>query len=317
MTTKHSDHELFLLQRQRDLVLALAELSAESGDTKHYIRRALEVIARGYDWVLAQYWVIDEKRESTFCTELHFSSVRLPELRQASLERRLSKGVGLPGRVWSTGLPIAIPDVESEIHMNFPRKAAAIKWGIKSAYAFPLKNGPFVNGIFEFFSFESIIMRDVDNLFFEKIGRNLANEITQRDTQESARLRENQEKHILDHANLAFIAIDEASVITQWSAKAAEVFGWEKDEVIGKLLAEVIIPQRYREAHMKGVLRYMTTAEGPVIERPVHAPALTKTGREIRVELMIFPIDADTRRSFGAFIRDLSEQAKPPEVELS
>ena len=65
------------------------------------------------------------------------------------------------------------------------------------------------------------------------------------------------------------IVIDNNGYITQWNPKAESIFGWSSDEVKGKLLSDTIIPDRYKEAHQKGLKRFLQTGEGPVIGKTI------------------------------------------------
>ena len=63
-----------------------------------------------------------------------------------------------------------------------------------------------------------------------------------------AALLQSQERNraIVDTALDGVITIDAAGVITDWNAQAAAIFGWSREEVLGQLLAETVIPERDR-----------------------------------------------------------------------
>jgi len=303
--------------RHLELLTKLAGLATEPGGVGYLVRRSLEIISRSNDWALGQFWLAKPNDNITYCSDWYFSSAILTDLRTASVERRLSKGVELPGRVWSTGLPVIIPEIESESGLSFTRKSAATACGIKSAFGFAIKNGPFVMGIFEFLSYQTIQIDNTDNLYYEKLGVYMAKLIAQREADHATHQQEILNKEVLNQAYNAFIAINETSLITDWTSKAAELFGWEKDEVIGKPLAEIIIPERYRDAHIKGLFRYMNSKEGPILNKPVQAPAMHKNGSEIPIELRVFPIEGLETKRFGAFIVDRSREPEEAQIKLS
>ena len=60
---------------------------------------------------------------------------------------------------------------------------------------------------------------------------------------------------MLDTAHDAFIGMDSDGRIVRWNAQAAATFGWTRDEVIGRQLADTIIPAGFREAHIEGLRR--------------------------------------------------------------
>ncbi|MGH9896803.1 MAG: PAS domain S-box protein, partial [bacterium] len=77
-----------------------------------------------------------------------------------------------------------------------------------------------------------------------------------------------QEAHtraILDSALDAVVGMDEQGAITNWSPRAEAIFGWTAAEAVGKKVSYLIIPPRYREAHLRGLRRFLATGEGPVL----------------------------------------------------
>ena len=70
--------------------------------------------------------------------------------RHITLRTRFSPGVGMPGRVMSTGKPEWIPDVT--LDPNFPRAHSGADIGIKAGFAFPVPVGKEVVAVMEFFS---------------------------------------------------------------------------------------------------------------------------------------------------------------------
>ncbi len=65
---------------------------------------------------------------------------------------RLVRGEGLPGRVWATGEPGWIQDVA--LDPNFPRRAAALAHGLRTAVAFPIVAHGDLACVVEFFARE-------------------------------------------------------------------------------------------------------------------------------------------------------------------
>jgi len=113
---------------------------------------------------------------------------------------------------------------------------------------------------------------------------------------------------IVDTALDAFVAIDTQGNVVDWSRQAEAVFGWRKEEVLGKPVADLLIPERFRAAHAAGLARHEQADQGPMLNRRVEVPALRRDGTEMPVELTIAPIDVPGRRIFFASLRDLSRQ---------
>jgi PAS domain S-box-containing protein len=302
--------------RHLELMTSLAYAATEPGDVGHLIRRSLELIARTNECALAQYWTVNGPDETLSCSEWYFSSAVLSEFRNASTDRKFSSGIDLPGRAFSVGLPVIVPSIDGALDFMFTRKPAADLCNLKGAFAMPVKNGPFVTAICEFFSFEPMHLNKNDNLFYERLGVYLATLIKQREAAQEFHQQEMLNRIVLNHAYNAFVLIDQAGVIVDWTERAASVFGWSREEVLGKTIHDVIIPERYRDAHVKGLFRYMTSKEGPILDKRIRAPALHRNGHELPIELLIFPIEELGLKLFGAFIIECSKESQEPAVVL-
>lgn len=113
---------------------------------------------------------------------------------------------------------------------------------------------------------------------------------------------------IINAALDAVISIDQDGRIIEWNQRAKEIFGWEMHEVFGKTISGSIIPEKHREAHSRGMERFMRTGYGPVLNKRIEIEALHKKGHSFPVELAISPIKLSEGGSyiFSAFVRDIS-----------
>ena len=124
---------------------------------------------------------------------------------------------------------------------------------------------------------------------------------------------EAQLRAILDGALDAVVSMDARGRITFWNPQAERLFGWSRDEAMGRVLAELIIPPSLREAHTRGLDHYLDTGEGLLLGRVVEVMALRRDGREVPVELAVTVLKKAGHHSFTAFIRDVSERKKGEE----
>jgi PAS domain S-box-containing protein len=115
-------------------------------------------------------------------------------------------------------------------------------------------------------------------------------------------------RDLIDIALDAIIAIDEHGMIVEWNRGAEATFGWTRDAALGRRLADTIVPERYREAHTRGLAHYVATGEGPLIGKRVEIEALHEDGREIPVEISILARRSDGAYTFIAFVRDISDR---------
>jgi diguanylate cyclase (GGDEF)-like protein/PAS domain S-box-containing protein len=110
---------------------------------------------------------------------------------------------------------------------------------------------------------------------------------------------------ILDTSSDAFIALGVDGRITDWNAEATRLFGWREDEAVGRPLAELIVPQAYREAHSAGFARFVQTGCGPVINRRTEITGCDRDGHEIPIELSISAVSTPKGYVANAFVRDI------------
>ena len=113
---------------------------------------------------------------------------------------------------------------------------------------------------------------------------------------------------ILDVALDAFILIDAAGTIRLWNSRAEAMFGWTQAEAIGQRLSQTIIPERDREHHEQGLVRYRATGAGKLVNRRVELMACHRDGREFPVELTVTAIAHADETLFGAYLRDITER---------
>lgn len=121
----------------------------------------------------------------------------------------------------------------------------------------------------------------------------------------------NAEEHLqqlVDTALDAVITCDTRSHITVWNNGATRLFGWTPEEAIGRTLTETIIPSEYREAHARGMERFLKTGEGPVLGQRIEINAVDRAGRIFPVELSINPIRTKDGLGFSGFIREITDR---------
>jgi PAS domain S-box-containing protein len=113
-------------------------------------------------------------------------------------------------------------------------------------------------------------------------------------------------RNIVENALDAVVTIDDHGRITGWNAQAESIFGWPRTQAIGRLLSDTIIPERYRQAHQRGLERLLDTGEARVLNKRVELAAIDREAREFPVELAITPIVTGERLGFSAFVRDIT-----------
>jgi PAS domain S-box-containing protein len=149
----------------------------------------------------------------------------------------------------------------------------------------------------------------------EVAERTLAEEKLRREEKE---LRRSQARNasILSSALDCIVTIDHEGCITGFNPAAERTFGYRQDEVVGKDLADVLIPPSLREKHRRGFAHYLATGQGQLLGRRVEITAARADGTEIPVELAITRIPLDGPPFFNGFLRDITERKRAEEKLL-
>jgi PAS domain S-box-containing protein len=134
-------------------------------------------------------------------------------------------------------------------------------------------------------------------------------DITERKhAEEALRASEERTRLILETSYSAFVAIDGSGRIAEWNAAAHTMFGWSRDEALGRVLADTIVPPRYRAAHLAGLERYRNTGIASVLDKSLELTGLRRSGEEFPLELTISVSRLNGSPIFHAFLRDITER---------
>ncbi|RQP26593.1 diguanylate cyclase domain-containing protein [Piscinibacter terrae] len=145
------------------------------------------------------------------------------------------------------------------------------------------------------------------NRSFNAMTESLAQRTAQLDREIALRAEsEARVRSIITNAPDAFISIDEEGRIDEWNRQAELTFGWQRDEVLGQLLSDLLIPPGMRAGHNAGMKHFVRTGVGPVINNRLEVNALHRDGHEIPVQLSIAAMKNGDTYTANAFLHDIS-----------
>jgi two-component system NtrC family sensor kinase len=106
----------------------------------------------------------------------------------------------------------------------------------------------------------------------------------------------------------AIVAIDEQGVVVEFNPAAEVVFGHTRDVVLGRNVADVLIPHRHRHEHLGAMDAFEAGSLARRGGRRFQTEGLRADGSEFPVEIAVAEIVLDGRSIFTAHIRDLTGQ---------
>jgi PAS domain S-box-containing protein len=148
------------------LQYAITRIVSRSIDFVEGTHEILETVCESLGWQVGVLWAVDHQEAVLRCVDVWQSPVlNANDFECACVSMLFPKGVGLPGRIWSTGRPAWIPNLKKD--RNFPRAPLAETSGLRAGFGFPIQLGEEVIGVIEFFSQE---IRQPDQELLEMIG---------------------------------------------------------------------------------------------------------------------------------------------------
>ncbi|WP_229074152.1 PAS domain S-box protein [Actinoplanes sp. DH11] len=144
-------------------------------------------------------------------------------------------------------------------------------------------------------------MRDTDDTV---IGvSTVAHDITARvRAEQRLRLEREQLEMIMEAASDPFFTMDADGVVSEWNRQAEHVFGWPRAEIVGRTVADTVLPRRYRAA----LRRLLDGRWDWLLDRPTEMGAVHRDSHEIPVELTMWRIGHDGGVHFYGFVRDIT-----------
>ena len=271
---------------------AVARVLTDAPDEGAAFSRILEAIGSSLQWDTGALWQLDRtalKRIAAWNTPEPFDAAWL------------HAGEGLPGAVYTSGGPAWIADVQADQHQ--PRGASAIQAGLHAAFAFPITGTTGVLGVIEFLAKEQREPDDALLATMTSLGGRIGQAVERWRS-------EARKTAILDAAFDAIITMDAAGDIVEVNRATEKMFGYKAEDMVGRDLAELIIPPALREPHRHGLDRYLRTGRGRMVDHPLELPAMRADGSEFPAEIGITRPQLGGPPVFTGYIRDITQRRR-------
>ena len=284
------------------------------------LEKAMPKLLRGIclslHWPYGAFWIFEAATQNLRCMATWSEqtppgvpaeplSVRLQEFGTAALGKTLMPGDGLPGQACTLGRPVWVSDLLRVDHEANPMTSTAWKLGLRAAFAVPVMDGVRCLGVLECFHPRTKAHDGMLLAALTAVAGQVAMFIKRRRTEASLRESEERTRLIIETANDAFAELDADSRITRWNAEAEHIFGWNRDEIVGKS-AELIIPAAQWHVCAESMEQYLKTGEWRLQHRRVELSGLHRDGHTFPIELTAWPIHIGGHCRFNAFISDIT-----------
>jgi PAS domain S-box-containing protein len=292
-------------------------------------KRFLEMVARGdsMSTILAALCQLVETRARGCCcsvvlvdasgTRLEYGAApSLPDSFLASMiGRPVNAEAGPSAMAAYLNEPVFSADLTSETRW------AAYEWcpmalahGLQACWATPFTStAGKVLGAFALYYDEPKTPTSIDQTLIQQLTH-IARIAVERAQSDASLMRSEARKAaILDSALDCIVTIDHEGCITEFNPAAERTFGYRRDEVLGRQLADIIIPPALRERHRQGFARYLATGEARLLGQRIEMTAVRADGSAFPAELAITRIPLDGPPSFTGYLRDITERRQSEE----
>lgn len=120
---------------------------------------------------------------------------------------------------------------------------------------------------------------------------------------------------ILGSSQDAFVALDLQGHVVDWNPRAAQMFGWSRQEALGQDAAQLIVPPVYRDDFNAALMEYRKSGSLPVMGRRIERLVKRRNGEEFTVEMTVAIAYDAGQPFFSAFLHDISERKKVEQMK--
>ena len=147
---------------------------------------------------------------------------------------------------------------------------------------------------------------------FGKVTRDMTE---RRRSEQALQASEERFRNVTETANDAIISADNQGKIVYANRAAEQTFDYAREELIGRALT-MLIPERFRIAHLEGFQRFLNTGEAHVIGKTLELSGLRKGGIEFPLQISLSSWETGGETFFTGILSDITER-KLAEQEIS
>jgi PAS domain S-box-containing protein len=283
---------------------AVAQVFSEAGTLAEAVPRLLEAVGRSHGWELGGYWSSTPSGNLRFVDSWHEQGIDAEPYNEVS--HALTLGIELPAKVLKAGEPVWIRNVLKE--PDFKRTEVGEQLGLRGFVGFPIRTSSGVAGVMEFFA-RTVREPNHDLLdLLAALSSQIGGYLESLRAEEAVRESEAQMSAVVESALDCVVTMDHKGRVTGFNPAAERTFGYAEQEVLGREMAEVIVPPSYREAQRAALRRFIKTEQPTILGQRLELTGMRRNGDEFPIEVAISRIGTASPPSFTGYLRDISDR---------
>jgi PAS domain S-box-containing protein len=113
---------------------------------------------------------------------------------------------------------------------------------------------------------------------------------------------------IIESSLDAFVQIDETGTILRWSSKAEAMFGWTREDAVGQIHRDLIVPKEERSSSLQRLAEFLHEFENGIPGRRFESPLVRRDGTQFMTEVSLTAIRRQGGYIINGFLRDITEK---------
>ncbi len=204
-----------------------------------------------------------------------------------------------------TSKVVLVPDYNQSVRFSPPDRICFREFQSGMSIHIPGTPGP--RGIIAVYHRKPRLFREHEQGFLQTISNMLAGALTRDAKEQELKESESRSKAILDTAVDGIITIDDKGNITLFNQAARQIFGYRKEEVMGRNVS-MLMPEPYRREHDDYIKNYKSTGRKKIIGSGREVTGMRKDGSTFPLYLAVSEFYIGQKRHFTGIVRDISDQ---------
>jgi PAS domain S-box-containing protein len=227
-----------LVQRERHVALqrVVSEIVGENTSPEVAAMRILEALCVAQGWDAALKWEVNaEENRLEFCSGWSAPGRRTESLLKDSIGLTMSPGAGMSGQAWQEGHPVWVSDLASD-----PHSQAAVKRGMVSGCAVPVRLGTRVLAILEFYCHFALRENRESMTTMETVAASLGQILARSQERNWAEKLYRQQEILLNSVADGICGLDKTGLVSFANPAAASLLGCAASSLAGRQVHELL-----------------------------------------------------------------------------
>lgn len=296
-----------LVEEEVLLLQTITKEVAAAEDIQDVFRIVLSKICESTGWIYGEVWLLSQDGKCLECDHVWCKGgEKLEAFGEKSKKFIFEPWIDLPGRVWSSRKPEWRQD--AYVDGDFSRFEICKEHNLRAAMGMPVMAYNEVIAVLNFFARET---RKEDKRLISlisSIAAQLGVVIKRKQAEQALRDSEEKFRSITTAAFDAIVMMDDEGKISFWNEAAEKMFGYAKEEAMGKILHDLIVPHGYREEFLKGFEKFKETGQGAIMDKILVFPGIRKDGEIFYADHSFSAVKIKDKWHSMSIMRDVTER---------